>query len=337
MGKAPEPTDPKETSAASTGTNVSTAIANAFLNNPNEITQDGTKTVDQTGSYSWTDPYTNQTYQVPRFTTTQTLSPQQQAIKDQQDRAKLGLAETGANQSEFLKDYLGKPVDLNNEATEARLMDLGRKRLDPKFADQQASLQTQLSNQGIKLGSTAYQKAMKQFGQTENDAYNQLLLNGRAQATQEALTERNQPINEITALLSGSQVSQPSWAGMNNVTIPTTDNAGIISNYDNQKMAAYQQNQAAIGGLFGGVGNLLGGGTKPWILSDPDAKTDKHKIGETDEGMGLYSFKYKGSNKPQIGLMADEVARKKPSAVRRRPDGLREVNYDAALKKKGKR
>lgn len=335
---APEPTDPHETSAASTGTNVSTAIANAFLNNPNEVTQDGTKTVDQTGSYTWTDPYTNQNYTVPRFTTTQTLSPEQQAIKDQQDRAKLGLATVGANQSEFLNDYLGKPVDLSNDATESRLMELGRKRLDPKFADQQASLQTQLSNQGIKLGSAAYQKAMNQFGQTENDAYNQLLLNGRAQATQEALTERNQPINEITALLSGSQVSQPSWAGMTGSTIPTTDNAGIISNYDNQKMAAYQQNQAAIGGLFGGVGNFLGAGTKPWIMgSDERMKEDKHRIGETDDGLGIYTYRYKGSDQPQIGLMAQEVKKTKPEAIVNRPDGLMALNYDIALKKKGKR
>ena len=37
MGKsAPKPTDPKETSAAQTGTSVSTAIANGVMNNVNQ-------------------------------------------------------------------------------------------------------------------------------------------------------------------------------------------------------------------------------------------------------------------------------------------------------------
>ena len=40
-------------------------------------------------------------------------------------------------------------------------------------------------------------------------------------------------INEITALLSGSQVAQPQFGNFNQGTIPTTDNAGIINtNFD---------------------------------------------------------------------------------------------------------
>ena len=51
MGKkAPQPTDPRETSAATTGSNVSTSVANAFMQNMNEYGPDGTKTFDQTGS-----------------------------------------------------------------------------------------------------------------------------------------------------------------------------------------------------------------------------------------------------------------------------------------------
>lgn len=330
MGKAPEPTPPKETSAAQTGTSISTAIANAFLNNPNEVTPDGTRTSEQTGTYTMRDPYTGLSYEIPRFTVNQTLSSQQQAIKDQQDAAKLNLGTLANTQSSFLNDYLGKPVDLNNETTESRLMDIGRKRLDPKFQDQRTALETRLSNQGIKLGTPAYEKAMSQFGQQENDAYNQLLLQGRGQAVQEALTQRNQPINEIIGLMSGSQVQQPQFTGMNGSTIPTTDNAGIIANYDNMKA----QQAAANGGIFG---SLLGGLGGLFALSDERAKTDKEKIGETEDGMGIWSYRYKGDDMPQIGLMAQEVAKKKPEAVAVRPDGLMAVNYAKALKKKGGR
>lgn len=324
MGKQPDPTPPKETSAASTGTSVSTAIANANLGNVNEITPDGTKTTEQTGSYSWTDPYTNQSYTVPRFTTTQTLSEGQQAIKGQQDAAKLGLATLGNNQTQFLQDYMSKPFDGSNEATESRLMELGRKRLDPVLQQRTDSLATKLSNQGIKLGSTAYDRAMTQDTQGQNDAYNQLLLTGRGQAYQEGQSTRNQPINEITALLSGSQVSQPVWANTQTPTIPTTNNAGIISNYDQQKAAQAAANSSMFGSVLGGIGGLFS-------LSDERAKTDISKVGETDDGQNIYKYRYKSGGPMQLGLMAQEVAEKNPDAVAIRPDGLMAVDYKRAL------
>jgi hypothetical protein len=124
MGK-PDAPDPAETAAAQTGTNVGTAISNAFLGNVNQVTPDGTLTYDKTGSYGWKDPYTGKTYDIPTFTATQTLSPEQQAVKAQQDKAKLNLGTLAADQSGFLTEYLGTPFDGSNEATEARLMELG--------------------------------------------------------------------------------------------------------------------------------------------------------------------------------------------------------------------
>ena len=123
MGKsAPAPTDPKKTSAAQTGTSVSTSIANAYLQNMNETTADGTKTFDQTGDYSFTDPYTNESYTVPRFSVTQTLSEAQQGIKDQNDRASLNLSTLGADLSGTLGNQLTDNFQLGNEETESRLI-----------------------------------------------------------------------------------------------------------------------------------------------------------------------------------------------------------------------
>jgi hypothetical protein len=72
---------------------------------------------------------------------------------------------------------------------------------------------------------------------------------------QDILAQRNQPITEITALLSGSQVSQPQLQGANIQPIPTTDNAGLINTNYQQKLANWQQQnamgQSILGGLFG--------------------------------------------------------------------------------------
>lgn len=44
-------------------------------------------------------------------------------------------------------------------------------RLDPQFQQDQSALETRLANQGITLGSDAYNAEMERFGRTKNDAY----------------------------------------------------------------------------------------------------------------------------------------------------------------------
>lgn len=329
--RAPEPPDPKETSAAATGTSVATAIANANLQNVNQITPNGSLSYSQTGTYTMTDPYTGKTYQVPRFTATQTLSEMGQKINDQQQGASLNLATLGNNLSGQLGQQLTGNFKLGNEAVEGRLMELGSKRLDPLFAQREEQTRQNLIARGIRPGSAAYEAEMTNFNQGRNDAYNQLLLQGRGQASQELLTEDNQRINQIGALLSGGQVSQPNFMNTNMPTIPTTDNAGLINNHYNQQMQAYQQQMAQsnslLGGLFGLGGKIIG-------LSDDDAKKDKERLGDVEGKMGLWEFRYKGepkSGKKHVGLMASEVEKVHPDAVHRGKDGYRRVDYGKAL------
>ena len=326
MGKsAPSPTPPRETSAATTGTNVSTAVANAWLQNMDESGPNGSRTFTQSGMQSVTDPYTGQTYEVPRFSVNTTLSPEQQAIANEQNAASLNLATLGRDLSGTLGQQLAGNFRLGNEATESRLMELGSKRLDPMFANRDEDLRTRLANQGIKAGSQAYDREMAGLGQQENDAYNQLLLQGRGQANQELLAEDNQRINQISALLGGGQVSQPTFqSGVGIQGAATTDNASLIANNDAARQDQWVQNQASMGSMLGGLGGLFS-------LSDERAKTDKERIGETDDGIGIFKFKYKGSPKTQIGLMAQEVAKKKPGAVKKTSSGLLAVDYGKAV------
>lgn len=321
----PAPPDPKQTSAAQTGSSVSTAVANATLGNVNQNTPDGSLNYSQSGTFSMKDPYTGQSYDIPQFTATQTLSPTAQATKDQTSAAQLNLGKIANNQSAFLNDYLGKPVDLNT-ATENKIDQLGAARLDPQFARQEETVRTNLINRGIREGSPAFTAAMSDFGQNKNDAYNSLYLNGRAQGAQEALTQRNQPLNEISALMSGSQVSQPTFVNPNMPTIPTTDQAGIINQNYQQKLAANQQSNSFTNSLMGG---LFGLGSS-LIMSDRRTKTDIKEIGETKDGQPLYQYRYKTSPMMHIGLMAQDVQERDPGAV---VDiaGILHVDYDKAL------
>lgn len=61
-------------------------------------------------------------------------------------------------------------------------------------------------------------------------------------------------------------------------------------------------------------------------LSDVRAKTDIHRVGRTDEGDNIYTFKYRGLPQTHMGVMAQEVERTHPEAVRT-IGGLKHVDY----------
>lgn len=264
QSKPPTPPDPRQVAAASTGTNIGTAIANATMGNVNQVTPDGSLNYAQSGSTAWKDPYTGQSYNIPSYTATTSLSPQGQAIHDTGLQTQQNLANIGRDQSSRIGSLLGTPLDLSSGATEARTMQLARARLDPILADRASSSEADLINRGIRPGSDSYDRAHTVLDQGQNDAYNQLILGGHSQAVSDIMTERNAPINEITALMSGSQVDHPNFVNTNMPSIPTTDVGGLIQANYGQQSANYQaqqaQQQAIMGGLFGlGAGAIKAG------------------------------------------------------------------------------
>ena len=323
--KAPTPPDPMETSAAQTGTNIGTAIANNTMGMVNQYTPDGSLTYETTGTQSYTDPYTGQTYDLPQYSATTQLSPEQQAIQEQNRAAQLNLASVANERSDFLQNYL-PGTEAVTDQIDNKLYDMGAQRLDPRFQQQESDLRSRLAQQGITPGSEAFNREMTNMSQGRNDAYNQLALSGRGQA----LAEVNQPINQITALLSGSQVSNPNVNMAQPAQIATTDNAGLINaNYNQRYQGVADANankSALLGGLFDAAGAV---GSAGITASDARLKSDIVRTGEIN-GLGVYEYRYLGSARPQVGLMAQEVIKTKPHAVIIR-DGFAEVNYAEAL------
>lgn len=280
---------------------------------------------------------------LPKYTAEQTFSPEQQALYERQTALSKNLLDVGVAQSGRLNSLLGQdfrlpgsdqPFSLNNETTEARLMELANKRLTPELDRRRASTEQSLYNRGVRPGSEAYREAMDAVTRGDNDAVNQLLLTGRQQAGQELLTERNQrnqeymtnrqsPINEILALASGTQLQPPSTGFVNTPgsQVAPPDYQGQVSQKYNADLDAYK---SSMSGLFGLGSSLIGG---LFTLSDERAKEDIEKIGETDAGTNLYRYRYKGSPMMQIGVMAQEVAEKRPDAVTTLPSGMMAVDY----------
>jgi hypothetical protein len=82
------------------------------------------------------------------------------------------------------------------------------------------------------------------------------------------------------------------------------------------------------GGRGGGRAAARGGGGRGGRRSDIRLKHDIVFLGYLNDGLGLYRFSYNGSDKPYVGVMAQEVERIVPAAVTRGRDGYLLVNYE---------
>lgn len=200
--------------------NLQSAITNYLLGNSNQVTPFGSLNSQQTGSFNLPSiniPGVGQipSMDIPTFTQTTTLSPQQQAIFDQQQKAKGDLANLTAGQTANVSNALSQPYSYANAGDlQDKVQNAIMSRLQPQFDRDEEALRSRLANQGIAAGSDAYNKDWTLFNQAKNDASTQAVLAGM-QAAPYALQQdaylRAQPLNELMALMNGSQVQMPQF------------------------------------------------------------------------------------------------------------------------------
>lgn len=83
------------------------------------------------------------------------------------------------------------------------------------------------------------------------------------------------------------------------------------------------------GAVFrGGGGGFRGGGFGGGRRSDMRLKRDIVLVGRLDNGLGLYSFRYRDDPQTYVGVMAQDVQLVRPDAVTRGRDGYLRVRYD---------
>lgn len=123
-------------------------------------------------------------------------------------------------------------------------------------------LEADLARRGMDIGEIADIAQFGREGSASLADYNNLL---RQMQMAEMLTERGTSLNELNALLYGTQIAQPSMPGFN-----TAQAADAPSYLDAQAMAdqsaldSYNAKVGQISGLFGGLGSLATGGADLW-------------------------------------------------------------------------
>lgn len=269
--KAPTPPDPDKVSKGQTTSNVNTAIANTILGNANEVGPTGKVNYKITG-------YQNVNGQrVPTYTRTTSLSPEQKKLYDQQVGLGGQMNDIATRQLTNLDGTLSKPIttaDLPDmpEYDRQRYEDALMGRMNPQIERDRQAQDAKLANQGVKPGSEAYREAQALTDRQANDArYGAILNSGqyaeqemgvagtaRERALQERLAVRNQPINEIGALMSGGQVTMPQFTQYRPGNVAGTDTSGNAWNAYNAQMQGYNAQMTNRNAMLGGVGSLVG-------------------------------------------------------------------------------
>lgn len=329
----PDPPPPPDYAAAARaqgGANVQSAIATNVMNRPTEVTPYGTRSWSHTGDFLVPAAEGNNAFYVPQYTSTTALTPTGQARFDQEQRiiGNLGnVAESGLSRvgSSFAKPFDFASANDARDRAESALFS----RLEPKLAQDRESLRTQLINTGHREGTEGYGRAMKRADEQATDARLQVINAAapeRDRMVQLAAMLRNQPLNELNALRTGSQVSLPQFQpyATSNVQPAPIFNAAQAQYGANQ--AAYnaeaQQNAATMQGL-----GQLAGTAGLFMFSDRRLKSNVVRVGTHPLGIGIYEYDILGRR--EMGVMADEVETVLPAAVMTGPDGYKRVNYGA--------
>lgn len=296
MGKGapspPPPPDPAATAAAQGAVNKETAAAQARINRVDEFGPLGSRVFEEIPIEGEPDLF--------RAKATTTLSPLGQQAFDSQQQLSASLGDLANNQVGRVEDAIGTPFTFDGlpqapgiddfsadrQRIEDSIFDRQSSRLNDRFNLEQKALETQLANQGIMQGSEAFNNAFDLFGKTKNDAFagarnDSIALSGgeqsrlfglgsaaRQQGIQERAFERNLPLNDVAALMSGTSVGLPQFGGIPQVGVGGADILGANALALQQGNAAAAQRAAANNSLNGGLFGLGAAGLGGFAASD---------------------------------------------------------------------
>lgn len=299
MGKpsAPAPPDYAAAAQAQGTANVNSAVATNFLNQADQTGPNGSLKYSYDYNNGYTDPQTGQV--IPHTTATTTLSPDQQKLYDQNTYLAQSLNDIAGKGLNYVGQVSNTPIDTsglpsrgqapnldNFNSTRDAVTNAMLARLEPQINRDRDALTSKLANQGIGIGSKAYETANTLQGQNENDLRTQALLAGTSQANtmfnqglasaqysdqarNQALQEqdylRNAPLNMLNALRTGNQVQMPSFGNVSGGS--NIQAAPIYQATQDQYQSAldqYKTKMSGFGSLLGGLGALGGAAIGKW-------------------------------------------------------------------------
>lgn len=226
------------------------------------------------------------------------------------------------------------------------------------YAQKQASMASQNSAaaRGGLIGTNEQQQLQTNAAgiasQYQNQAFNQWLQTNQQQlnAQQSLAGQGMQSAGNVASLGSGLTVgagnataagqigaANATTGGVSSLTNQLTSLSSLFSGGSGSGSSAYTSPNST--GAYqnpvqeGGTSSLtdpylnLGGGGSAGDYSDERLKEDSKRIGYTDDGTPIFTYRMKGSETYKMGVMAQDVERMRPSAVSKDAQGFRLVDY----------
>ena len=284
-GSAPPAPDYTGAAQATAQGNKEAAMAAQAGNMINQYTPYGSVTYAQRGESNG----------VPLWEQVVNLSPEQRRAYEKDVAMNAALQDVGQQGLGYVQSALNKPLSFNGmqqigtpgeiqqQAADAAYQNAMRY-VEPRLQRQQASLENQLSNQGITRGSEAWNAAMQDaeanrenvYSQAQNaaytagltganQAYNQAL-GARQQQIAEAQTLQSNPLNMLNAVRTGSQMQTSAMpqAGTSApgqlATWSGPDLLGATTAQGQYNQGLYNAGQAASSNQMSGLMGLAGTG-----------------------------------------------------------------------------
>lgn len=251
MGSAPsvDVQSPNSINSSQFGYNTLGAEEQQAMNQTNQITPFGTMSYTPTGVGPGG---------VPTYTSSTNLSPAEQYL--------LGIGQTtqgeaGTQAAEILSNAnYGAPLNIGSMTSglTGQMLGMETNALDPYFNQQNEQLTTQLANQGLTYTDPAYQVAMNNLRQSQNQSISGFLASAEPAAFEQAVTQTELPLQNATSLF---QLAAPANLAQNLIGTPSTNvgtvnaagAAGVAQEGLNQEA---KLQQAQYSGMLNGIGNL---------------------------------------------------------------------------------
>ena len=247
-----------------------------WANRPEQVTPWG-----RTSWNAWqdVDPATN--LPVTRWGQQQTLDPSLQGALDQQIAVQRGRSDLASGQMGRVADEMAKPFDWERmpaapgsmEAAQQEAYGRTQRFQQPEREIAREGMEQRLANQGITIGSKAYETEMRRLSDQESRQDLQNLQasfgEGRAQGgfqgqlRQQGIAEeaqrRGMSLNELNALLTGQQVGAPQMPAFQGAGAAQPPNLlGAATAQGGYNMQAAQMDQQGDQALWGGLGAAAG-------------------------------------------------------------------------------
>ena len=222
----------------------------------------------------------------------------QQNLTSAQQTQGTALNNLGNFQAGLPAAYAAAPSLYGNAGDQANLVQQTRdaqynsqtQYLDPQYAQMQKQLQAQLANQGVSYGSDAYNAAMMQFGNQQNQAYGTARDSAVASGNNYANTLFNQNLSANQNYMNNLTTQNNTYANTanaltNTVANPTFAAQPAAANYLGAAQLQNGQNVNQYNAQTGNTNNLTNGltGLATGLLSNPSVRTG---IGNAIGGIG---------------------------------------------------